>query len=209
VAVRVRYDTDGADVLARCALEGSRTLVGHDMPEVTVHFTGTVRLSASRAEGQPARPVPARGEDEAVVSAEAIYATYFHGPAYRVLSEAWRAEGGVAGRLSGGLPANHVPADRPTVVTPRLIELAFQTAGLAEIAASGRLGLPLGLSRLEVPGAEGGEVESVALTRSAPEGAFDVDVVDAEGRVVLSLRGYRTATLPGTVAGDAFAGLKG
>ena len=40
-------NADGPDVLARCRVLGARILVGRDEPEVTVHFTGTVRLSAS------------------------------------------------------------------------------------------------------------------------------------------------------------------
>jgi acyl transferase domain-containing protein len=206
VTVRVRYDADGADVLARCAVEGSRMLMGRDAPEVTVHFTGTVRLTgAPPAAGQELKlPHP----EGAVVDATAIYETYFHGPAYQVLAEAWRHRGDVAGRFASPLPPNHAPADQPTQVAPRLVELAFQTAGLAEIAASARMGLPFGFDRLEVPGAGGGEVESIALARAAGEGVFDVQVADDQGRLVLSLAGYRTAALPGAVGGDAFAALK-
>jgi hypothetical protein len=71
------------------------------------------------------------------------------------------------------------------------------------------MGLPFGIRRLAVPGAAGGEVECVALARGQAEGIFDVEVVDAGGRVILSLQGYRTAALPGAVGGNAFAGLKG
>jgi hypothetical protein len=62
--------------------------------------------------------------------------------------------------------------------------------------------------KLEVPGAGGGEVEGVALARALGEGSFDVQVADAQGRLVLSLAGYRTAALPGAVGSDAFAPLK-
>ncbi|NJD19169.1 MAG: SDR family NAD(P)-dependent oxidoreductase, partial [Gemmatimonadetes bacterium] len=129
VTVRVRYDADGADVLARCALEGSRTLVGRDAPEVTVHFTGTVRLTGAPAPEGPELKLP--HPEGAVVDATAIYETYFHGPAYQVLAEAWRHRGDVAGRFASPLPPNHEPAGQATQVAPRLVELAFQTAGLA------------------------------------------------------------------------------
>jgi NADP-dependent 3-hydroxy acid dehydrogenase YdfG len=206
VTVRVRYEADGADVLARCAVEGARTLMGRDAPEVTVHFTGTVRLSGT--------PVPQVAElklphpEGPVVAAGAIYQTYFHGPAYQVLAEAWRHKGDVAARFAHPLPPNHEPAEQATQVAPRLVELAFQTAGLAEIAATSRMGLPFGFVKLEMPGAGGGEVESVALARALGEGSFDVQVADAQGRLVLSLAGYRTAALPGAVGSDAFAPLK-
>jgi len=206
VTVRVRYDADGSDVLARCAVEGSRMLLGRDAPEVTVHFTGTVRLTGT--------PVPQVAEfklphpEGTVVPADAIYQTYFHGAAYQVLAEAWRHKGDVAGRFAHPLPPNHEPAEQATQVAPRLVELAFQTAGLAEIAASARMGLPFGFEKLDLPGTGGGEVESVALARALGEGSFDVQVADSHGRLVLSLAGYRTAALPGAVAADAFAPLK-
>ena len=181
-------------------------LMGRDAPEVTVHFTGTVRLTgAPPAEGPELKlPQP----EGALVDATAIYGTYFHGPAYQVLAEAWRHRDNVAGRFASPLPPNHEPADQATQVVPRLVELAFQTAGLAEIAASARMGLPFGFDRLDVPGAGGGEVESIALARSTGDGVFDVQVADAQGRLVLALEGYRTAALPGAVRGDAFAPLK-
>jgi acyl transferase domain-containing protein len=207
VTVRVRYDADGADVLARCSLEGSRTLVGRDAPEVTVHFTGTVRLTGAPAPEGPELRLP--HPEGGVVDATAIYETYFHGPAYQVLAEAWRHRSAVAGRFATPLPPNHEPADQATQAVPRLVELAFQTAGLAEIAASARMGLPFGFERLDLPGAGAGEVESIALARSTGEGVFDVQVADEQGRLVLSLSGYRTAALPGAVGGDAFAALKG
>jgi hypothetical protein len=206
VTVRVRYDADGADVLARCAVEGSRMLMGREAPEVTVHFTGTVRLTGAPPAEGPELKLP--HPEGAVVDAMAIYETYFHGPAYQVLAEAWRHRGDVAGRFATPLPPNHEPADQETQVVPRLVELAFQTAGLAEIVASARMGLPFGFDWLEVPGAAGGEVESIALARSAGEGVFDVQVADTQGRLVLSLAGYRTSALPGGVGGDAFAALK-
>jgi malonyl CoA-acyl carrier protein transacylase len=206
VTVRVRYDADGAEVLARCTLEGSRALVGRDAPEVTVHFTGTVRLTEASAEESPTVKLPT--PEGAVVEAGDIYRTYFHGPAYRVLARAWRHWGNVAGAFADGLPANHEPAEAPTQVVPRLVEMAFQTAGLAEIAASSRMALPAGFRRLALPGAARGEGASVALARSDGAGVFDVQVADAEGRLVLALSGYRTSALPGTVTDEAFAPLR-
>ena len=144
-----------------------------------------------------------------MTTAAAIYGTYFHGPAYQVLEGAWQVGGRVAGRFAKALPANHEPADRPTLASPRLVELAFQTAGLAEIASTEQMGLPHGFDKLELLRPGNGEVESAALVQSAGEGVFDVDVADVDGRVVLSLKGYRTSTLPGKVSGEAFGILKG
>ena len=206
VTVLVQYEADGADLLAHCRLVGTRMLVGRDEPEETTHFTGRVRLVSEAPDPPGERRIP--GAEGEVVQASAIYETYFHGPAYQVLEGAWWAEGLVAGRMAGDLPANHEPSDRPTLVAPRMVELAFQTAGLAEIAESERMGLPFGFTRLEVSGGVNGEGESSALVQSTEDGAFDVDVTNAEGQVVMALRGYRTAALPGKVSGEAFGALR-
>jgi len=206
VTVQVAYDADGEDVLGRCRVLGTRALVGRDEPEVTTHFTGTVRLRSGEPGTGREREVPLA--EAGVVEASTIYETYFHGPAYRVLKDAWRAEGMVAGRFAVDLPANHEPPDRPTLVSPRLVELAFQTAGLVEIATAERMGLPFGFERLELLRPANGEVESAAVVRQRAEGAFDVEVADVEGRVVLSLEGYRTSVLPGTVRAADFAALR-
>jgi hypothetical protein len=206
VTVRVHYETDGSDVVAECRLSGARMLVGRDEPEETIHFTGRVRLVSEAPDELRTRTVPPADGD--VVVASTIYDTYFHGPAYQVLDGAWRGDGMVAGRMADGLPANHEPAERPTLVAPRMVELAFQTAGLAEIADSARMGLPFGFRRLELAGAVNGEVESTAVVEATDDGAFDVDVANADGQVVLSLRGYRTSALPGEVSGEAFGALR-
>jgi hypothetical protein len=201
VTVHVTYDADGEDVLARCRVEGARVLAGRDKPEVTTHFTGTVRLSPLAPDVMRARAVPEpHGE---VLGASSIYQTYFHGPAYQVLDRAWWSEGLVAGRFAEHLPPNHEPAERATLTTPRLVELAFQTAGLAEMALSERMGLPSGFRRLELLRPANGEVTGSALAAPCAggyEGAFDVDVTDGTGRVVLALTEYRTSPLPGRVS---------
>ncbi len=207
VTVRVTWEADGEDVLARCAVLGTRVLVGREEPEDTTHFTGTVRLVATVGESDRTRSVPLGEAD--VVEAATIYETYFHGPAYQVLKDAWRADGAVAGRFAADLPPNHEPSERPTLVSPRLIELAFQTAGLAEIAAAERMGLPYGFERLLLLHPADGEVESAAVVQTRAGGAFDVEVADVEGRVLLALEGYRTSPLPGAVRAAGFAPLRG
>jgi hypothetical protein len=148
--------------------------------------------------------VPDEADD--AVEADAVYDTYFHGPAYRVLDRAWREDGVVAGRFAGSLPANHTP-DAPTLVAPRLVELAFQTAGLLEIAAADRMGLPAHIDRLELHGAPAEGDGVAALAEAAGEG-YDVDVTDASGGVTLRIRGYATSPLPTPVAAGAFEVLK-
>ncbi|MCG6957561.1 MAG: SDR family NAD(P)-dependent oxidoreductase [Gemmatimonadetes bacterium] len=201
VTVRATFEADGDDVLARCTVTGARSLVGREEPEVTTHFTGTVRLSPTPPSVVRERAVPE--PDGVVVGAPSIYRTYFHGPAYRVLERAWWTEGLVTGRFATDLPPNHEPEDRSTVTAPRLVELAFQTAGLAEIAAAERMGLPFGFQSLEIL-QPAGEMASSAVASTAADEGFDIDVADAEGRVLLSVRGYRTSALPGRVSLEVF-----
>ncbi len=206
VTVKVQYALDGKDILANCRLEGSRQLHGRTEPEVTTHFTGTVRLTAKPPDEARLRSVPP--VSDAVVGSDAIYHVYFHGPSYRVVGNAWRAKDVLAGQLARGLPAGQEPAGGSTIVAPRLVELAFQTAGLAEIAQSERMGLPSRIERLEFRRAANGEPDgSTALVEEAGDGAFDVDVTDKTGRVLLSLRGYRTNPL-GRVENAPFQALK-
>lgn len=207
VTVMVQYHVQDGDTVADCRLMGTRTLVGRDDPEVTTHFTGRVRLTAEAPVNECEVPVPEPAGD--VVESSRIYATYFHGPAYQVLRDAWGGDGLVAGRFAADLPANHEPAERPTLVVPRLVELAFQTAGLAEIVQAQRMGLPFGFQRLLLLQPGNGEVESAAVVRVAEDGTFDVDVADTEGCGVLCLRGYHTSALPGTVDAAGFDPLKG
>jgi hypothetical protein len=124
------------------------------------------------------------------------------------LKDAWRAGGVVAGRFAEEIPPNHAPPEQPTFAAPRLVELAFQTAGLAEIAGSERMGLPHAFRRLDLMGPGGDEAGAAALATPLADGTFDVDVTDARGHLVMSLKGYRTAALPQPVEAEAFGVLK-
>jgi len=208
VRIEVRYRAEGEDLVAECALIGVRALHGRNEPERTRHFNAEVRLAAapSAAVAIDAELPQPQGE---IVPAETIYATYFHGPAYQVLTRAWRAAELVAGELSATLPANHSPGDAELVAAPRLIELAFQTAGLAEIADHARMGLPQGIERVtfhqNAPAEVGG---SRAFARPRLD-AYDVIVVDALGAPLLTVQGYRTSALEGALDNSAFAALRG
>jgi NAD(P)-dependent dehydrogenase (short-subunit alcohol dehydrogenase family) len=185
----------GAAVEAECRLVGRRSLPGQAEPQETVHFRGRVRLE--RGEARPetfAAPLEVHG---APIAASGIYSVYFHGPAYRVLESAWKNGSGVVGLFADALPPNHEPAERPTLVSPRLVELAFQTAGVLELGTRGVMGLPLRVARvraLRAPGAAGGRL--YAVVTPGPGGAFDARVVDADGNVYLAVEGYRTVELP-------------
>jgi NAD(P)-dependent dehydrogenase (short-subunit alcohol dehydrogenase family) len=205
LTVEAQFTIDGDDVIADCRLLGSRVLPNQDQPQVSVHFTGRVRL-AGEAPKPATMEVPAASAD-GVVPAD-IYAIYFHGPAYQVLEGAWRQGSAAVGRMSDDLPDNHHPADLPLRITPRLIELCFQTAGIWEMGTEGVMGLPMRVGRVTASGEDAASGRVAAVAEAQPDGSFRVRVVDEAGTVVVELDGYRTVQLPGGVADDKLAPLR-
>jgi hypothetical protein len=207
VEVHARALADGDDVVVQCQLVGSRRVASQDADLETVHFAGNVRMRRE-ADIQPI-DTPTRVPEHADGStADDLYRVYFHGPAYRVVDSLVRGDGGVSGRLRSGLPEHHRPSDRPLQAAPRLIELAFQTAGTVEMRDDQVMGLPSFIRSVRFgparPVEAGGEI--AFATRDAA-GAFDV-VVLRDGEPLLALEGYRTAALP-TALPDAAAEVLG
>jgi hypothetical protein len=193
-----RMEHRGNHPIARCALSGSRMLVGRSEPEVTTHFTASVRLGPTPW-AQPRMEAPPSAAENAVV-ADDIYRVYFHGPAFQVLHSVWRAGDRVIGRLNPGLPPLGASPETVLAAAPRLIELCFQTAGVWEIGTSGRMGLPQHIECVRVaPDASEGTGERYAVVSPRDDGSFDAAVVDPEGRVLVQLEGYATALLPAAV----------
>jgi hypothetical protein len=90
-------------------------------------------------------------------------------------------------------------------MAPRLIELCFQTAGIRDLQA-GRLALPQHVRRVSVlADAEEATAPLHAVVGPPPEDGtgVDVDVVDAGGRIVVRLEGYRTVALTGGAEASA------
>ena len=84
-----------------------------------------------------------------------------------MLERAWRGEQGPVGLFATGLPDDHVPAERPELASPRLIELFFQTAGIWEIGRDGRFGLPQHVDRIVLHPALGAPARSRGGARGA------------------------------------------
>jgi acyl transferase domain-containing protein/NAD(P)-dependent dehydrogenase (short-subunit alcohol dehydrogenase family) len=186
-------------LLADCRLTGTRTLPNQTEPQVTTHFTARVRLTKEMPKSVVV-PAPGLSLDHIVESAD-IYRLYFHGPAYQVLECAWRDADRIVGKLNANLPSNHLPHGKPLLMTPRLIELCFQTAGLWEMSELGRLGLPNYIRQVSVfraPELADGDLFAVVTPRP-DQGSFDADVVDAAGNRYVQLFGYRTVALPAVV----------
>jgi hypothetical protein len=197
----------GDAVLADCRLIGSRQLPKQAEPEVTTHFTARVRMTRHPLESAT---LPAlNGPAGAVVEAANIYRVYFHGPAYRVLEQAWHQEDHVVGQMPKSLPTDHQPPERPTLVAPRLIELCFQTAGLWEMGVQGRMGLPQYVHEIRFfQFADLADSQFHSVVTPASDGSFDADVADAAGNRYLHMAGYRTVALPYTVDSEPFKALQ-
>ncbi|HVN10734.1 MAG TPA: SDR family NAD(P)-dependent oxidoreductase, partial [Kineosporiaceae bacterium] len=201
---------DGADLVAECRLEAERMLPGSEVPQRTVHFTGSVRLSTRAPQAEVAEPI-GDGVEGTVLTPSEVYRLYFHGPAFQVVARAWRQDGAVAGRLADGLPPDRNPATPPTLLGPRLDELCFQVAGLWEAGRDGRLALPAHVDRLTVlcDLADAEKQHPVAIARPQHEhGVYDCQVLDPDGTVLLRLDGYRTVPLPVGVPDDVRAPLR-
>jgi 3-hydroxymyristoyl/3-hydroxydecanoyl-(acyl carrier protein) dehydratase len=208
VTLRAEFAAEGADIIADCKLIGSRLLHGQTAPEVTTHFTAKVRLVTDPA--RPQKNKAAVGPDNGnIVRAADIYRLYFHGPAYQVVDSSWRAGDKVVGLYKSDLPANHQPDSLPTLVSPRLIELCFQTAGMWELATKARMGLPYRVDSLRVhKPSEPGQTQLHSVVTPNEDGGFDARVVDQQGTVWLALSGYRTMELPDPVDDSLLAPLR-
>jgi hypothetical protein len=201
--VEVSVSPDGDTLLADCRLTGSRTLPNQPQPQLTTHFTGRVR--AGREAGPPeARfaPAPPNG---AVVESGDIYSVYFHGPAYQVLRRAWLDGNRIVGEMAAALPENHQPTPLPAVLDPRVIELCFQTAGLWEMTANQRMGLPHHIDWIRFHERPAGPLFAIV---TPAQGSFDAVVVNRAGDLYIELAGYRTAALPDPVNAGPLRALK-
>jgi hypothetical protein len=202
LTITAKFRPEGDALVADCCLTGSRVLPNQAEPQVTTHFTGTVRLArAPVAAVNESPPPPPNGKQ---VTADAIYAVYFHGPAYQVLERAWRGERGPVGMLASGLPGDHAPAEPLEVASPRLIELFFQTAGIWEIGRDGRFGLPQHIDQIVLHGdnAPDGAAKRLEAVATPSDRGWDGVVIDETGRVLVEVHGYHTIELPGGVDPD-------
>jgi malonyl CoA-acyl carrier protein transacylase/NAD(P)-dependent dehydrogenase (short-subunit alcohol dehydrogenase family) len=186
-------------LVAHCRLIGHRSLPNQNEPQATTHFTGRVLLTRQALQTTTATPVKPEGN---LIDATDIYQLYFHGPAYQVVKKAWWNGKQIVGLMSDELPANHHPAGLVTLVSPRLIELCFQTAGIWEMGIDSRMGLPLHIDHLSVAPAitapANGPLYAV-VTRKLDGNCFDAEVIDVSGKRLLRLNGYHTIALPDSI----------
>jgi acyl transferase domain-containing protein len=199
VTIQAVYYPQGDRLLADCQLIGRRMLPNHAEPQETIHFTARVRLSKRTPTAVTAKALVT--SSDSIVEAAEIYRVYFHGPAYQVLERAWWDGKRMIGLMAGGLPSNHQPSNRPTLMAPRLIELCFQTAGLWEMSVQNRFGLPQDVhqvSLLRAPDLAESQLYAV-VTPNPEQESFDAEVVDTKGNCYVQLSGYRTAAMPNSL----------
>jgi 3-oxoacyl-(acyl-carrier-protein) synthase/NAD(P)-dependent dehydrogenase (short-subunit alcohol dehydrogenase family)/acyl carrier protein len=202
----------GADgrVRVHMTLSSVQVVVGRE-PEEKLHFAGVVVLEqgqgqSERAAVDSAGPVGGIGHDD-------IYRVYFHGPAYRVLEMVNRLSSGqVVGTMRTPLPADTTNPNSTSMVGPRLVELCFQTAGVWEIGQTGQMGLPSVVKRVTVfdPTPNGKPVVAELQPSSSQDAlSFDMRVRDSDGKVYLTVEGYRTARIPGGLPDEALGAFRG
>jgi acyl transferase domain-containing protein len=186
----------GNAILADCRLIGRRQVPNQIVPQATTHFTGRVTLR-KRSDHESAATVLGSLAGS-IVEAAAIYSLYFHGPAYQVVERTWWDGKRIVALMAKDLPSNHHPAELPTLMEPRLIELCFQAAGLWEMCVLGRMGLPQHVDRvclLRTPDLAEDRLYAV-VTPNAERGSFDAEVMDSAGKRYVQLSGYRTVAVP-------------
>ena len=202
----IRSQGDG--LMAECKLTARRTLPNQPEPQVTTHFTGRVYLAKSLPQAiTQQRLAPLEGP---VIAAADIYRVFFHGPAYQVVSRAWWDGARMVTQFAENLPANHDPADLPTAISPRLIELCFQCVGLWELGTQGRFGLPQHVQEIRFFRApDGPETLLYAFLIPKPgETVCDVEVADTAGNLYVQVKGYRTVPAAARIDADGVRALQ-
>ena len=193
---------DGDDLVADCRLSAERKVPGTDQPQRTLHFTGSVRLTADPPTLDADSVAP---QGDPALTPEQVYRLYFHGPAYQVVGAAWKHGDGAAARFAADLPAQ---VDGPLLTGPRLAELCFQAVGLLEAGTDGHLALPMHVGAERLNGRPEERAGLVATVRRDGHGGFDCVVHDDDGTAVLRLDGYRTVPLPDPPPEDVVAPIR-
>jgi phosphopantetheine--protein transferase-like protein len=179
------------------SLSSSRTLRTGRV-QTTEHFTATVLFG----EQHKTQPLPSLLMPDENITANEIYARFFHGPKFQVLTGT--SSVAADGLLTGAATQDDAIAS-PFVSTPLALESAFQAAGLHRMITDAIMGLPERFERVEVINKvpDNTPLEVLVLKRGD---VYDVDVT-ANGSGVLRLRGFSLVDF-GPLSGDKlFPGL--
>jgi hypothetical protein len=205
---RALVTSEGSGLIAHVTLESVRELRAPKTKEATQrvrHFSGRVYLEplSTHAHSRPLKEHIPVWNGRMTLEPTTIYRVYFHGPTFQVLAGAQASPEQAVGRLCDRL-LPITTSQRRTLLTPQLIELCLQTAGVWEFGKAGTLALPAAIERVEFypPQACTGQGQAHASPLYAEikprqehggQIRFDARVVDEQGNVYLKLYGYRTA----------------
>jgi hypothetical protein len=163
-------------------------------------FSGCFHMSKILAD-PPGNDRPARLEANMRVSKDDIYRLFFHGPWFQVISGAFQNVDAMTAFYA--VTAQGSPAGNGYEAVPREIEFCLQTAGLFELAQTGRLMVPFTIEYIRRwrPALEPATSSMTATARrSVTSGGntdlIDIDLFDAQGRLRLRVMGYGTVLLP-------------
>ena len=146
--------------------------------------------------GDAARREMPPGQGRSGAASSEIYRLYFHGPSFQVVDSAYVVDDSVVAYMAQELAPIGEPAGRSRT-SPRLVELCLQAAGLYEVAASGRMRIPSSIERIvwhSPDRRDSGDGLAAVVERVLDEDgepAYDAAVIDLDGRVRLSVFGYR------------------
>ena len=164
--------------------------VGEIVSPATKNAGEVAHLRARLAGMRTDTAVSAGAAAGAIVPARDVYRPFFHGPAFQVIAWAQRAHNGMLSELADHAETGFVPP------VARLVEFGLQTAGLLELASSGRMMIPSSIA--SVVAGEMNDLSHFPVRAAArfAGAACDIDVTDANGTVLIAIRGYRTSPLP-------------
>ena len=177
--------------------------------EKLLHFSGKVNLCPVGVGLSVSKVKPPHWNGGRTISAEDIYKLYFHGPAFQVLEGVQMVDGRVLGKLRSNLPPIMTGENSP--ITPVLIELCLQTAGVWEIGRTGALALPQSIRQIKLyeAGKNGAPIFAEVAPVEGKDGlSFRARVVDGNGQLFLELEDYRTSALDYTMEAALIKPLK-
>ncbi|MBI4928012.1 MAG: SDR family NAD(P)-dependent oxidoreductase, partial [Anaerolineae bacterium] len=199
VTWKARGVLENGQMVAYASLESSLARLGRD-PEVTQHFSAKVYLVPVEQvlEEKFTAEIP-HWNGHAKLNAEEIYTLYFHGPAFQVLEAVQKTGSVLLGKLNPNLP-NFTSVEQNLSMSPVLVELCLQTAGVWEVGHTGTMALPGSIGSLSVYHNEvNGTPIYAEVTPRMQENQqmiFDARVVDAKGRVYVEMKDYATIQMP-------------
>jgi len=191
-------------LIAYATLESTRVRPNGEVDH-RLHFKGKVFLTPTKEALQPVKTQPPHWNGAYTVSSDDIYRIYFHGPAFQVLEAVQRNNGHIIGKM------HQQVLDYTKNPIPYLIELCLQTAGVWEIGLRGILALPNAIDQLTIytNKLNGKAIFAQVFPQiNGDSYTFDAQAIDAEGNLLVEMKGYRTIATEMSVDSDLILPLR-